>query len=148
ILAMVEATIQFSVPLILSYDVLTTRLYEFALWSSPARTDLASGLAIGLLLLGGALTLLEWAIIGRRRYAALSGRGLQGSSWKLGRGVKPLLKTVAVGYLLAAVVLPVCGIIVVSLLPFWTPRVKTLTLENYQAVFTASGFQQGMENSL
>jgi iron(III) transport system permease protein len=150
ILAVLESIIQFSIPLILDVDVLTTSIYRYTQLSFPIRRDLAAALALLLLIFGVALTLAELRILGRRRYTSVAGRGLSQRTWSFGRVTDRVLKAMAVGYLLASTILPLSAILLVSFQPFWKPDfvLGDLTLDNYVDLFNSSNFRAGLSNSL
>lgn len=150
ILAALESAVQFSIPLILDVHVLTTTIYQYIQHAFPARRDLAAALAMLLLVFGVGLTLAEIAVLGRRRFTSLGGRGLSARRWTFGRRADHALEWLAVGYLLVSTVLPVGAIVLVSFQPFWKPEVRLgdLTVRHYGEMLNSSNFLSGLGNSL
>jgi iron(III) transport system permease protein len=138
LIALVAGIGLFSVPIVLGtaarVDVLSTTIYRL-LDSYPPHTGAAVTLAAGLALL---LQLLLWAqrlVAPDGRHAATGGRGVRAGRLQLGRWKHPARLLVLL-YLGATAVLPVGGLILVSLQPFWTPAIRwgSLSLANYHDV--------------
>lgn len=150
ILAMLEALVQFSIPLLLNVHVLTTQIFDDVQQGFPPRRDLAGALSLAVLAFGVALSGAELAILGRRRFTSAGGKGLAQRHWTLGRRTDRLLEAVGIIYLLVSAVLPLAAILLVSLLPYWTPRFKLsdLTLRNYAGMFRSPNLRDALANSL
>src|SRR5690606_37017604 len=90
---------------------------------------------IGMLFLVQIMLLLQNLIAAPGRNAAISGKGFRHTPVRLGN-FRWFAYGVAVIYLIAASVLPILGLLLVSLQPFWTPAVDfaTLTFANFHFV--------------
>ena len=150
ILAILEAAIQFSIPLILNVHVLTTSIYEYVQHASPARRDISAALALLVLGFGALLTAAEVIILGRRRYTSLGGRGLSQQYWSFGRVTDRALAGFAMVYVLVAAILPTAAIMLVSVLPYWKPQfsISEFTFRHYIRVFDSRNFLDAALNSV
>lgn len=148
-LAVMHSLSQFSIPLILGQDVLTTHMYRQVTFLG----DYAKAAAVGLPLLVVAIVLtvaqLQLTNQGGRR-ATVSGRGGGVRAYSLGPVKDRLLKTVAYLYMFVAGVAPVAAIALVSLLSFWRPSItwSDLRLGNYVEVWNTPLVQNGALTSL
>jgi len=128
----------FSVPAVIGtgahIDLLSVRIYRLVA-SYPARMDLAILLGIFLTVIVQAALLLQVRIAGSRRAATIGGRGLRAGVTRLGRW-RWVARVALVAYVLASAVLPLLALALVSLQPFWTPRIAwdRVGLQNYVAV--------------
>ncbi|MBP2294964.1 ABC transporter permease [Azospirillum rugosum] len=143
----------FSVPMIIGtgagIEVLSVKTYRL-LYNYPPKTDLAIMLSIFMMIIvQGALLLQAW-IVRSGRYATIGGKGAPASRIRLGRW-RWLAQGTMIAYVLATAVIPVIGLVIVSLQPFWTPRVvwSQLSLHNYHFVlFENDMTTQALINSL
>ncbi len=138
LLGFISGVSLFSVPAVLGagarIDVLS--VYIFRLLSEyPAQTGPALVLAIGLLLVVQILLFGQNMLVKRGQNATIAGKGFRGTAVRLGRFRYAVL-AVAVLYLVATSVLPLLGLLLVSLQPFWTPAINlsVLTLDNFRFV--------------
>lgn len=138
LLGFISGVSLFSVPAVLGsgarIDVISVFIFRL-LQAYPAQTGPAITLSIGLLLIVQLMLLLQNAITQPGRNAAISGKGFRHTPVRLGK-LRWLAYGVAVLYLFATSVLPILGLLLVSLQPFWTPAVNfaTLTLANFNFV--------------
>ncbi|WP_028033016.1 iron ABC transporter permease [Chelativorans sp. J32] len=138
LLGVISGLSLFSVPAVLGggarIDVISVYIFRL-LQSYPAQTGPAITLSIGLLALVQILLVLQNLVTRPGRNAAISGKGFRATPVRLGK-LRWIAYAVAVLYLLATAVLPILGLLLVSLQPFWTPAVNfsTLTLANFSFV--------------
>jgi len=138
LLGIISGISLFSVPAVLGagarIDVISVFIFRL-LSEYPAQTGPAIVLAIGLLVLVQMLLIGQHLLVKRGRNAAVSGRGFRGTRVRLGP-FRYLVLGLAGLYLLATAVLPLLGLLLVSLQPFWTPAVDlaTLTWQNFRFV--------------
>lgn len=149
VLAIVESAVQFSIPLILKVDLLTTEIYRAA-GTFFGGLGQAAVLALPLLAFGIALTFVEHRLLRGRTYGANQGKGISTRPWALGRLAESVLEVFAFGYLMVAVVLPLAGIVMVSLLPYWRPQfeMSDITLSNYEDAFASNRMTRALMGSL
>jgi iron(III) transport system permease protein len=133
----------FSVPIVLGtaarMDVISVHIYRL-FEQFPPQT--ATGLMLSAVMVAVVQSLLlaqRW-LAPPERNAVTGGRGGRSGRVKLGRWRRPA-KALAISYLVATSVLPVAGLAIVSLQPFWTPiiNVAQFSLENYNFVLFENG---------
>ncbi|MGV3650228.1 MAG: ABC transporter permease, partial [Devosia sp.] len=126
LLGVISGVSLFSVPAILGggarIDVLSVFIYRL-LSVYPTRIGPALVLAMGMLILVQVLLVAQHLLIRRGQSAAIGGRGFRGTRVKLGP-FRYLVLAMAALYLLATAVLPLLGLLLVSLQPFWTPSIN------------------------
>jgi iron(III) transport system permease protein len=143
LLAVISAIGLFSVPVLIGararFDVLSVYVFRL-LTTYPPRTDVALVLAGLMLVVVQGLLLLQRRLAPPGQSAAVGGRGFRSGRVALGRWRGPA-RGLMLAYLLVTAVLPLAGLVLVSLQGFWTPNVEwdKLTLANYQSVL----FQRG-----
>lgn len=148
-LAVMHSLSQFSIPLILGQDVLTTHMYRQVTFLGNYGAAAAVGLP--LLFVALVLTVLQLRLAGQgARRATLSGRGSGVRPFSLGRASDRILRTVAYLYVVIAGLLPVSAIVLVSLLTYWRPDVTwaDLRISNYAAVWNNELARNGATTSL
>lgn len=134
----------FSVPIIIGtgagIDVLSVRIYR-ELYNYPPRTDIAIVLSLFMMSIVQIALLMQHLMSRAGRFATIGGKGGGGSRVRLGHW-RFLVRFVMFIYLMATSVIPVIGLIIVSLQPYWTPNIdpSTFTLDNYQFVLFESAF--------
>ena len=116
-------------------DVLSVHIYNLINAAFPAEAALALAFALVLMLVVQGLLAVQRASVPVGRSAAVGGRGFRAARVELGRW-RIWARAFMVAYLLAAAVLPLLGLLMVSLQPFSTPAIdwNQLTLANYQYV--------------
>jgi iron(III) transport system permease protein len=126
---------QFTAPLLLGrtagIDVLTTRMY-FATQRLPAQYDIAAAVGSPILIFGlVVLVLNRFLLADQARFVTHGGKGFQSE----GRTSK-LAAVGIVGYASVATLLPMIGLVIVALSPYWSGSVdpSTFTLENFHTV--------------
>lgn len=138
LLGVISGVSLFSVPAILGggarIDVLSVFIYRL-LSVYPTRIGPALVLAAGMLMLVQVLLVAQHFLLRKGQSAAIGGRGFRGTRVRLGP-FRYLVLGLAALYLLATAVLPLLGLLLVSLQPFWTPSINwsTLTLDNFRFV--------------
>jgi iron(III) transport system permease protein len=150
ILAALETMVQFAVPFLLNVNVLNVQIFEFSARNFPLRTDLAAGLAVVILVVGGGLSLIEHVFIRRGEFTTVGGKPASRDSWSLGKSVDRIAVGITYAYLLLAVVLPMGAIILVSFLHFWKPHFgwSDFTFGNYVQQFESPNFLAALGVSL
>ncbi len=133
----------FSVPVVLGtaarMDVISVHIYRL-FEQFPPQT------ATGLMLSAGMVAVVQFLLLAQRwlvpteGHAVIGGRGGRAGLIRLGRWRRPA-QALAIAYLLATSVLPVLGLAIVSLQPFWTPLIDTaqFTLASYTFVLFENG---------
>jgi iron(III) transport system permease protein len=128
----------FSVPFIIGtgakVDVLSVYIFRL-LDTYPPQMALALTLAGLMLLVVQVLLILQRVLMPAGRHAAIGGRGLRLGRFELGawrHGARGL----AAMFMIVTSVLPVVGLAIVSLQPFWTPAIRWrfLSFKNYSFV--------------
>ncbi|MFT4085143.1 MAG: iron ABC transporter permease [Nocardioides sp.] len=153
ILGVINGISLFSVPVIIGtgarIDVLSVEIWRY-LTDYPPKQGAALILAAGMLVVVIGLRLLERTVIKQGRQATIGGRGVRASTMSLGKA-RYLTKGLVWCYVLVAVVLPVLGLLMVSLEPFWSPTIEwsKLSLHNYTEVLTDNPLTfRALKNSL
>jgi iron(III) transport system permease protein len=143
VIAAVAGIGMFSVPIVLGtatrIEVLSVHVFRL-LDSYPPHTAYALALS-GMLMIGvQLLLLLQRLTISNERHPAVGGRGLRAGIRPLGRWKGPA-RSLLVLYIAITSVMPVAGLILVSLQSFWTPDIKwaQLSLANYSFVLLENG---------
>jgi iron(III) transport system permease protein len=133
----------FSVPIVLGtaarMDVISVHIYRL-FDQFPPQT------ATGLMLSAAMVAVVQCLLLAQRwllppdRHSMIGGRGGRTAMIRLGRWRRPA-QALALVYLATTSVLPVGGLLIVSLQPFWTPQVSVeqFTLENFAFVLFDNG---------
>lgn len=133
----------FSVPIVLGtaarMDVISVHIYRLFEQFPPQTAN-------GLMLSAAMVAVVQFLLLAQRwlvpseGHAVIGGRGGRAGLIRLGRWRRPA-QGLAIGYLLATSVLPVLGLAIVSLQPFWTPIIDTkqFTLASYTFVLFENG---------
>ena len=148
-LALMDSVAQFSIPLILNQNVLTTYMYDQISFSGNYGLAAAAGLP--LFILAVVLTVAQTRFSGKsNRYTTLTGRGTGVREMSFGRVTDGCLKAFACIYMVLGGVLPICAIVVVSFIRFWTPHLtrKSFTSANFTTVWNNPITHTGAVNSL
>ncbi len=134
----------FSVPIIIGtgagIDVLSVRIYR-ELYNYPPRTDIAIVLSLFMMAIVQIALLMQHLVSRAGRFATIGGKGGGTSRVRLGRW-RIVARLAMFLYLMATSVIPVIGLVIVSLQPFWTPNIdpSVFTLDNYRFVLFESAF--------
>ncbi|GAB3365287.1 ABC transporter permease [Modestobacter lapidis] len=127
----------FEVPLFLGtpagIDVFSTQIYAYISDSTPADYGSASALSLLLVALVMLLVLVQYKVLGRRKYTTVSGKSYRTDVWDIGAW-KWLGAAFIVAYLLLAILLPLLQLVLGSLQPFFGGA-GVYSLGNYQALF-------------
>lgn len=117
----------YSVPVIIGsgagIDVLSVRIVKLLSFTYPPDTSTAVGLSFIVLLFVGTLWYLQSRLLRSGRNATLGSKGQRFVRMHLGKWKWPA-RTVMFLYGLFAIVLPVGGLLLVSLNGFWTPKIN------------------------
>jgi iron(III) transport system permease protein len=137
LLAFLDALSLFGTPLLLAVpariQVMPTQLWQF--FQFPSKVEYAAAYSLPLLLITGALFLVQKRLIGRKRFATFTGKGGERRILRLGRWRYALL----FGCLLVAflsVVLPYLTLLIASLSRSWAQGVSWtgMTLDNFALI--------------
>ena len=148
-LALMDSVAQFSIPLILNQNVLTTYMYDQI--SFDGNYGLAAVAGLPLFILAVILTITQTKFAAKsNRYTTLTGRGTGVREMSFGRVTDACLKIFAYLYMVLGGVLPMCAIVVVSFIKFWTPHLtaKSFTSANFATVWNSPISHSGVVNSL
>jgi iron(III) transport system permease protein len=130
--------------------VLTTRIYQALDLDPSTGRPAAVALSLVLLAIGIGLPALGRLLQGQRKFTTVTGKATRGAPFALGRA-RPLALAFVATYTLVAVVLPLCTIVVTSLMGNFGRGLgsENLTLANYAAVlFERSDTLEAMGRSL
>lgn len=128
----------FSVPIMIGtgahIEVLSVKIYRM-LYSYPPRTDMAVALSMLMMVIIQLTLLLQYWVVSRGHHATIGGKSAGAAVVRLGFWRLPA-KGLMFLYLLAASLIPMMGLILVSLQGFWSPIINwsAMTLANYQYV--------------
>jgi iron(III) transport system permease protein len=129
----------YSVPAVIGtgagIEVLPVRLVNLLSFTYPPETARAIGLGMIVVLVVGAAWLIQARILAGGRHATIGGKGHRTSRIELGRW-RWAARSVVIVYILLAAVLPMIGLLLVSLNGFWTPNIKwaQLSLRTFREV--------------
>ena len=143
VIAAVGGIGMFSVPIVLGtaarMEVLSVHVFRL-LDSYPPHTAYALTLSVMLMIGVQLLLLVQRLAISNERHAAVGGRGLRSGIRPLGRWKGPA-RSLLVLYIAITSVMPVAGLLLVSLQSFWTPDIKwaQLSVANYSFVLLENG---------
>jgi iron(III) transport system permease protein len=153
LLGIITGISQFSVPLVLGagarIDLLSVFIYRL-LSTYPPQTAACLLLAVGMVAVVQGLLLVQRWVTPPERNAAIGGRGFRAARIVLGPWRMPI-KGAVVLYLILTAVLPVAGLVLVSLQPFWTPIINWAQLsgQNFvEVVFDNRLTSASLTNSL
>lgn len=153
LLALIGAIGLFSVPVLIGssarFDVLSVYIFRL-LTTYPPRTDAALLLALLMLVIVQGLLLLQHRLAPPGQSASVGGRGFRAARVRLGAS-RPWARGLMIAYLVLTAVLPLAGLVLVSMQGFWSPNVQwdRLTVANYQAVLLQRGnTSQALINSI
>lgn len=140
----------FAIPLILSsgtgLHVIPTQIYHYI--NQEGRTGPAMAMASMLSLVTLTAMVMYFRILGRGRFVTISGKGSRRTRIRLGP-----LRWVASGivllYLFLALIVPLCSLIYLSLVGFWSRNVfdQVVSFAQYRRVFDFPSAIQGLVNS-
>lgn len=146
----------FGLPLILGdakgIMVVTTYLYRLTAITGSSAYHLMAAVSIAIVSIALLLVLLQRSLLGRMegRFVAIGTRGHRLERLPLGR-LRWMWAAVLGLYLLVAVVLPILGVVLRSLVTSWGPGVdflEVLTLARYREIFTLPNLSRAVTNTL
>ncbi len=140
ILAFVKGLETFDVPLILGTPVgirvVATEIYGQIQNNIPPNYGGASALSTTLLVVVIVLVLVQWRMLGKRRFVTVTGKSFRTDRWDI-RGWKYVGTAAIVLYILAAVVLPGLQLIYGALQPYFGAGFANLTLRHIENALTS-----------
>jgi iron(III) transport system permease protein len=144
----------YSVPAVIGtgaqIEVLPVRLVNLLSFTYPPETARAIGLGMIVVLVVGAAWLVQARILAGGRHATVGGKGHRTTRIELGRW-RWAARSVVIVYILLAAVLPMIGLVLVTLNGFWTPNIKwaQLSLDTFREVlFEDAVTVTALKNSL
>lgn len=147
--ALLLALGQFTAPLLLgannNINVLTTEMYR-ATQQTPAQYDIAAALGSPLLVFGVVVLILNKVLIGDMgRFVTHGGKAFRPISRSSKLGAASLIV-----YGLVATVLPIVGLVLVGLSPFWSGQLhpSQFTLNAFNSIFHDGAILTGIRTSL
>lgn len=154
ILALITGLALFSVPLIIggqsNIEILSVRIVHLMTASYPPHTGVALLLGLVIVMVIGLFWWIQRRILSAGNFATIGGRGVRAARVRLGIFKWPA-RIFMIMYLLFASVLPVIGLIIVSLQPYWSSKISwdKLSFQNYTRLFGGHAFaREGLQNSV
>lgn len=131
-------------------DVVSVRVMRLLTVDNPPRLDEATVISVFLLLTVAVIWTLQRKVMAKGAFATIGGKGSQQTLVKLGRW--RWLAWFLMGlYILCAAVLPLLGLLVVALQPFWTSTIdpSVFTLDNFRRVLIqTTQTREAFQNSI
>ena len=144
----------FSIPSIIGgpagIDVLSVRIVRLLTFTYPPETDVAVGLSLIVVVMVGAVYMVQYRVLRSGKFAAISGKGVKAAVTKLGAWKWPVRAMILL-YVLMSVVLPMAALVLVSLNGYWTPDIDwgALSLDSWrQSVTGDRTTMRALQNSL
>ncbi|WP_139053215.1 ABC transporter permease [Rhodococcus globerulus] len=144
----------YSVPAVIGtgadIKVLTVLIVEQITNETPARTDLAVGLSLIMILLVACVWWAQTVVLRRGRHATVSGKAKAASRITLGRW-RTAARAGMLGYAFIATVLPFTALALVALSGYWRPKfaLSDLSLDSIQSTISGSSTSAAaLKNSL
>lgn len=154
VLVVIIGLSQYSIPRIIApnadLDILSVRIIRMLTTDYPPRTGEAvvvSGVLFVVILVAW---LLQRRATRAGTHATIGGRGRRLDRWQLPTPMKWFSRGLMLGYIFCASLLPVAAILIVSLQPFWRPKIDvgTFTLDHFHEVFDDHVAMSSIKNSL
>jgi iron(III) transport system permease protein len=153
-LVAVTALSNFSIPVIIGtaarVDVLSVHIVRLVRDAYPARTDEAVVLSLFIVAAVGILFWLQRLVSSRKRHVTISGKGIYPSKIPLGYW-KWAARGLMFVYLAAASVIPLLGLLFVSLQRFWSSTItwNSFTLDVFLALFVGENLtKRALQSSI
>ena len=153
-LCIISGLALYSIPAIIGptakIDLLSVRMVYMFSKDYPPRMDEAQVLGLFMLALIVMLWMVQRRVSASGQFVTVGGRSSASSRLPLGRWRGPA-RALMITYMALASVIPLCALIVVSLQPFWMPRIVLgqLTIQNYVQALTGNPITGGaIRNSL
>jgi iron(III) transport system permease protein len=153
-LALVFGLALFSVPILIAtparIDILSVEIVNLTISVYPAQTGQAVAFGIIMTLFIASILFAQARLIKGGRQAMIGGKASRSSRVDLGLWRWPA-KVLMLGYLAVTSVLPLLALVVVSLEPFWTARIRPdkFTFASYRSLFSGgSGILSAFRNSI
>lgn len=153
-LVLITIISMFAIPLVIGeqagVNVLSVLIFQVLFITSPPSLNQAVVLGVFMLLAVQFIVLAQYALSRRGRHATIGGAAGTAAVVSLGAWRWPF-RVVMVAYLAVTTVLPVAGLLLVSLQHFWSGSIKwgQLSFSAYQQLFdNQNSLRQALENSL
>jgi iron(III) transport system permease protein len=153
LLSLIYGLSLYSIPAVLLYsagtEVLSVRIVNL-MREYPPRIGTAMGLGVVMMVTIGSGLWLQRRILRRSRFATISGRSARPTPIRLGI-LKWPARVLMIGYIASTALLPLFGLMLVSLQPFWNASVRweLLTMERYRELLsTSTQARQALINSI
>lgn len=144
----------YSIPSVLAtgadIKVLTVEIVNAVAFSYPARTDVAVGLSLIMVVAVAFVWLIQNQIVRRARHATVGGKARAATPIALGRWRTPL-RILAVSSGVVSTILPLGALVLVTLQGFWTPNINwsRLSLAPFQRQILENPIsREAVQNSL
>jgi len=153
LVAVVMGISTFSVPVIVGtgagVEILSVRIYRLLTFAFPPQIAPAVALSMLILLTVGALSVVQRRILRSGAFATIGGKGIRPNLVALGRW-RWAARGVMLLFVACASIVPLLGLVYVSLRGFWTAEVtfSGLDLDNYRAVFDRRVTSKALTNSI
>ncbi|TQC46707.1 iron ABC transporter permease [Rhodococcus sp. WS4] len=143
----------FSIPLVIGtpagIDVLPVEIVHMVAHEYPSNKAGALGLSAVVVAVVALCWMLQRRLVRSGGHATISGRGARSAALQLGRWRWPV-RISMLGFMALTAVLPLLGLIAVSLQKYWTANFSfsSLTLSNYESLFDNELVWGGLQNSV
>jgi iron(III) transport system permease protein len=154
LLASVLAIGIYSIPAIVGstakIPTLSVHLVRLLNGEFPPRTDQAAVISVFLIVVFGAVWVLQQRLNAVARYAQIGGQGLRSASILLSRPARIVARTAMLGYIVVICMLPMLALLLVALQPYWTPEVnfRVLSFDNFTPLLTDHQSRAAIMNSM
>jgi len=131
-------------------EFLSARVIDLVRRTYPAEIGQAVLLGLLMMVLIGSAWAFQILLSKGGHFATIGGKATSSARVSLGRS-RGLARWSVTLFLLLVIVVPVCGLVLVSLQPFWSPSIDiaTLSFGRYREVFSGTGLAaQALRNSL
>lgn len=130
-------------------ETLSVRIYRLLTFGFPPRTGVAVALSLVMLVCVGIAFWVQRRITRAGRYSTIGGRVGRSSLIGLGK-LRWLARFGVLSYIAATSVLPVGGMILISIQGFWSTTIDwgDVSLENYRSVFNDAELSSSLSNSV
>jgi iron(III) transport system permease protein len=117
-------------------EVLSVKIVKLLNATYPPKLGVVVVLGFGMMVVLGILTVAQRKLA-QRGHFKISGKNFSPRQIPLRRG-RRAAQIAILTYVMVTSVIPFVGLLIVSLQPFWSPVISSLTLQNYSGLFTGS----------